>query len=150
MDKEIVKVCKVHGELTVEFVKKTLCKGKFWNQCLICRRNNSKRNGKLYIQRYGDSKRYRDMKSAIDKRYRIKNKENIKNSLNKWRSKNRATVNKWSNTSLAFYRKNLYDSYVKKVIISGTNLTFSDIPQEFVELYRTTLLLKREAKNASK
>jgi len=47
--------------------------------------------------------------------------------------------------------KNLSDRYLKSVLIRGTKLTYKNIPEEFVEVKRLEILIKREhLKNTTK
>jgi hypothetical protein len=90
--------------------------------------------------------------------YKIKNKERVQRwyLLNTERSKNnvkKAIINnpdKYRNIqrrNRQKYKDTLNANYLKDLICSKTTLSFSDIPQELIELKRKQILLTRQIRN---
>jgi len=48
------------------------------------------------------------------------------------------------------YRESITDAYIKRLAIQKSNLSYSDVPQELIELKRKQLLLIRQIRNNDK
>ncbi len=155
---DIIKICKIHGELFLSSVIKARInsQGKRTYRCKLCMRESHAKHyqnnrdkvlesHKKYIsqdpikaqQQKNASKR--KMYSLDPQKYLKKTKEYEKNnpekrSARQKRFKDKAVLE-------------LKDSYVKQNIVKGTGLKHSHIPDVLVEIKRDLLKLKREIKN---
>jgi hypothetical protein len=95
-----------------------------------------------------DKYRKTDKFKLVQNAYYISNKEKIIERTKEWRSKNKTRYNKSVNNSKKIYGDNLTDYYIKQLLTKRQpELSYSDIPQELIDLKRKELLLKRKIKN---
>ena len=130
---EIVKICKVHGELRKEecYFVNQYKKSRYRYSYYRCRKCNA-----IYSRRY-------QLKSDIWKNYK---KLYYEKNIDRYRKMSRERNEK--------YVKQLKDGYIKKLILSYSDiLNNGDIPEEMIEIKRLQLQLKRkilEIKNVDK
>lgn len=131
---EIVKVCKMHGELgRGDVYVNKLKHQKFSYRCKICFRA-VQRNWNKHAEKAkeGRKKRYIKNREAIDE-YNKKNKEKWQ-PLRDMRSR--------------MSRETLSDVYIKRLLISRSKvLRSADISPQVVSFKRTALLIKRSIRN---
>lgn len=151
---EIVTVCKVHGELTLDkaikygFQYKTRKRRYACAVCAYARVDTEKR--RKYQRDYMKRKYDADPQAAVERVKKSKMK-----FIDKVREYNRKSKEKWrkANPELSrervkqSYRKSidtLSDSYVKQVLVEDTGLHRSELPQSLIELKRVQIQLRRK------
>lgn len=149
---DIIKTCKIHGELKQNEIKSGIYKNKKYRKCLYCERERSR---KYYSKKYEDNgfveeKRGKDRKYWSENKAKITQRRRSNGALEKrreWyqdnilRERNRVTIKNKE------YRNNLDDVYVKKIIRNGDPIIRSShIPNSMVELKRAIMLVKRKIK----
>lgn len=160
MEDEIVKVCKVHGDLKKnqvrEFIDKRIIK--IQSVCKMChkksgqiysRKNKEKRL--IYLRKY-NADNQEIIKKYRKKRYELNKEMSIKKSL-EWQHKNK---DKFREIQLKSQRKSRFivsDSYARDCLKKGTKLSAKKIPQDVVSAKVAHILLIRkirEIKNVNK
>lgn len=127
-DKLPFKECKKHGVLEDKDKKQKKTRGKIYYDCRLCHkevRKNWEINNKEKIINY-----------------RIKRSKKQALYYSKWKEKNREKIRNYSKK----YCTQLYNYYIKRLIIGKRNILISDISEEIVEIYKDLLLFKRELK----
>lgn len=126
MSGKIVKVCKVHGELTEDRVY-------FRNdghlECRACKNESQRRWYEKNKARCSEDSR----------RYREKNKGSCNESKRRWSEKNKDKVIKACKRSRNKGSENMSDNYIKRLISSKSNLKFADITSEMIESKRLSI-----------
>lgn len=174
---EIVKVCRVHGELTLEEVIKggTKRNGKKAYKCKICSRilknyyykHNSKTKESLLKYR----KNHLDMCKKINRKsyyknieknrktardYASKNFEKVKIIQKEYRKKNRKMIGNKYKEVMKKYKENLEDPYINTLLSRQTilgqkiRIKVADIPNSLRETKRILILLKKEIQKIKK
>lgn len=156
---EIIKVCKKHGELTIDFLIKARINtnGEQAYRCKICmqelHRDHYKKNKEkvllahdLYRQK--DPLKYQDIKNSSKRKMYALNPEKYREL-----SQRRDTKEK-KNARNKIYREkivnNLSDVYVKKIISDNSGLSRSCIPGSWVGVIKECIKLKRKIKEIKK
>lgn len=142
---EIVKVCKIHGELKKDKVySKKNKNGKTYFECKSC----ALKTCKIYANKF------KEKISLHKKKYNLENKEKIKKWINlnrgkvyeikkRWRIKNREKyIKSWKEKNKRSV-ENMDDCYLRKLISDKSSLKHEDIPIELVEAKRDLLKFKR-------
>lgn len=151
---EIVKVCRVHGELTIEKcigVKRYFCKechrigGKRFRENHKDYRKYARERGRRYAEKIKGTEKGKIRKEKVKiwmRMFRKKNKVEYNKKVRERRESRGDLVEKEKQLSKA-KRDFLHDSYVLKMIVSGTNLNASEVPKDVIELKRASVRLKR-------
>jgi len=158
---EIVKVCKKHGHLNIShcLIRK--------NKYFVCK-SCEKERGKIYREKN------REKIKKYEKKYAISYKQKNSHNQRKYREKNREIINsksrdryyrniqysrkikcKSANKAYAknpekykniqkWHRENLSDSYIKSQIMHSTKIKKIYIPENFIEVKRIHIKLKRK------
>lgn len=163
---EVVKVCKIHGELRSEQVRHKKIKNKIYYSCKTC----------INAVKKKWAEKNRDSHLAIKRREQKKNQTKRTLSAKKWREQNKAQQNSQYKRTLdnqkkardkyrAMYlqkeqartrisnqaaRDNLKDTYVRRVLAEKWHLRHMHINDKLVEGYRPVIMLKRELKTRRK
>lgn len=88
---DIVKKCKIHGELNIEQIYKTTPRGKLYFRCKECNKANFKKHRKKYRESQKIYyKKYRETHIEKFKMYYANNKEERNKKNKEWRLKNKA------------------------------------------------------------
>jgi len=124
---EIVKICKIHGELTID---------------------------KVYIKRRSKYKYIGyDCKTCASERSKIYRKKNIE--IIKMLHKNNAKTLRFKLCRKKLKNKNrinLTDYYIKQLLVKHTDIKVKEIPKELIEIKRLQIKLQRiykESKNGN-
>lgn len=141
MSEEIVKVCKKHGALTLKQTYPR--KGVKWIFCRACR---SERVKSRLLKNPESLAKYRENA----RKWKAKNIEKVRDYASDYYKKNKDKYLLICKNYNRNSRKELKDKYIKKLICARSSLRHRDIPVEYVDFYRETLLLKREIKNVNK
>ena len=149
MNNEIIKTCKIHGDLTLKDLKIGKYKNKTYRKCHKCELDRSK---KYYAKIFADID-LRDKKRKKDHDYWENNKDKIKKRRkeNFDKIKNNEQREKYStyykshwNEKQKSYRNDLHDTYLKRLIQNGNkNIPLHSIPKEMIELKRSLVKVKR-------
>ena len=137
---EIVKVCRAHGELTLDNVYPFLQRNKLNYHCKKC-------DAKASLKYYAKNKEAKPLKM---RQYYIKNREACLATTRKWLVKNKERKLAAGKAAAKMASANLSDYYIKKLLIGRSSkiLKWSDITDpDLIELKRTTLLIKRSIRN---
>lgn len=137
MSEEIVKICKVHGELTKENTYKNYERSKkIFFRCKKCH----------YLRCRSYVLKNKEKTNLSNRKWKKNNREKLKLQLHEWRKKNPEKYKKqWQRNSNKKVLE-LRNKYVLQTIIQHTSLNKSDIPKSLIELKKAHLLLKRELK----
>lgn len=158
---EIVKVCKVHGELKesecLKRIEKRSREPKLYYICRVCNKEKQKK----YRTKPGMKERLRE-KSKIDKvrfkegiykarkKWKEANKEKLREQQNAWRAKNLEFARELVRNKQKKWRDELHDNYIKNNLGRALGLKAGEIPKELLDLNRTVIMLKREIKEKTK
>lgn len=127
---EIVKICKIHGELKKNQIRKSD------RRCLICYQAYKKNWDRLN----------KDKISEYDKKYYQKNKEK---RIARAKAFQQTEKGKESTRQTGFKRRaELKDCYVKRILLQYD--TSREVPKELIALKRITMQIKRHIKNEKK
>jgi len=144
---DIVKICKVHGDLTVDkvYIAKSVRKCR---DCLLKTQKEwrEKNRGHCAIWRSRNKEKYdlHKIKGAlIKKKRREDNPENARLKYKKYRDTNRDKILEREKIYAKHSVDSLSDSYVKQAIVKKTSLKYKDIPQDLIDLKRTHLKIIR-------
>jgi hypothetical protein len=118
---DIVKVCKKHGNLTIDEVQRDKSRGKPCFRCAYCRRAQAKK--------YGDA--HRQIYTERAKQWKFANKERFKEMQKKSRTKPGSTDKDW------YFRELLYKN----------GFATKDITKELVDLKRVVVQINRKKKS---
>jgi hypothetical protein len=148
---EIVKICKVHGELTEKDCT-LISPSKKYLRCKKCKyegtnawRKDNREKLNAICRLY--AKKNRKKISLKDKIYRKKNKEKYQEYQNKWRKKNPEKVNRAESKRAKKQSENLTDNYIKRRLYNSRfKLSATLIPKDLINLKRTLILIKRKTK----
>lgn len=153
---QIIKVCKKHGNLTVEQLDTGIYKGKKYYKCKKC----EKQRKKLYWEKkYQDSEYMNKKKKRDNARWKLKKNEiTEKRKTSEARHKRKIfyqeNIEKYRGlykVKQKHYRENLHDSYVRRIIQDGEkSIKFKMITPEMINLKRAIILLRRGIKNEIK
>lgn len=163
---EIVKVCKVHGGLTIDkcysqkkYRKnkegKYIFNGEIFLTCHECYLIYTRRKAKNYRIKnreiinekrkiYVKENKHIYKKSNHD--FYVRNKEDHYKRTKEYREKNPEKCLISQRKKHESHRKNLSDCYIRKLLFSGTGISLKYIPKELIELKRQQLFLDREIK----
>lgn len=133
-ESDIVKICKNHGELTLNEVYRA-SKGKY----------NCKKCAKISNDKW--KKNNPGLVNLVSKKSWNKNKHKHKETrlkeYKRWRENNIDKARKDSREICRRTRKELRASYIKGLITKGSNLNASEISENLVEVKRASIILKR-------
>jgi hypothetical protein len=123
----------VHGDLKKEDIAATKDKKIL---CRICRNDYQK---KYYVKRSS-------LRKEQYKKYYKKNNDDIKKHHKEYRinNKDRLINNRIARNFIAVTE--LTDEYVKKAIIHGSNLKYTEVTNEMIQLKRCSMKIKRKIK----
>lgn len=143
--REIVKVCKVHGELTIDSVLSQLLKsGNTYLRCKFCEYDCIKKWKKNNPEIAKEISRKNNLRSKqYYKKYRIKNKAALSEKNKKNYIKTKESVLNRTKEYEENHRKNITDIHIKRL------LRMNGIPKDFqcpelIELKRAQVMLKRK------
>lgn len=145
----IVKTCNIHGDLTLEQVQQ-VNKGKNCKPfyCKICLHE------KWRVYR---KKKYAENPAkeiARTNQWRLKNpdkhREHSRKSQQKHREKHPHITRERTNNCTLCATEKMNDSYIKKLLVKGTELKGRDIPPVLIELKRAQLQIKRKLRQSRK
>lgn len=149
MTEKIVKNCQKHGQLILSQVHVYKYKGRTLRQCLLCKRDRSRKH-------YADPFN-REKKNTKDRQHWAENKEtitkrrqdgNYNDNRRKAYHKNPERYREASNVKQQVYRDNLHDTYIKRIIQNGDkNIPLDSIPDGMVKLKRAIMMLKKGIRN---
>jgi hypothetical protein len=149
------KICKKHGKLSTENIKTGIYKSKRYYKCRLC---EIERSRKYYSKMYQNpdfiiKKHEMDRLRWIEKKEEISEKRKTPEIVQKRKKSQKVYYNnnrKYYLEKQSFYKKNLSDCYVKKIIQNNDkSIKFSQIPKELVELKISLILFKKGIKNKS-
>jgi len=150
----IIKICKKHGDLTLEkMIKSGVTHGKQRYKCKACmkevhRHNYEKNKEKIKLAhelyKAKDPIKYQEMKNISKRKayaanadkYRARRRESEKKNPQLKRDRNKKYKDKIVGE--------LSDIYVRKKLCENSGLSRKDIPQELVEFKRIVMRMKRE------
>lgn len=152
---EVIKICKTHGNLTADDIKVWPYKNKTYRRCKLCIKDKNTR----YQKRMREDTNWVENKRKKDKLYWEENKERI-TEVRKEPERLAKRRNTYSNNSEHYrsecrekqkiYRKELHDSYIRKIMIENSILENHDIPEEMIKAKKALLLLKRTIRDMKK
>ena len=125
---EVVKVCKVHGELTRE---QCYIKAKKYLRCRSCKRL------------YEKTPKSKERRAASVKLWREKYPEKAKSSVKKYRQGNYEHHLATRRKRIKHYRDTLTDAYLRNKLSTQLGVSFMDVTPELIDLKRASLALKR-------
>ena len=146
MENEIVKICKVHGELNISnfYINYRKDKKTFRYRCKICCKIYANKNRERYNElsnnyRFNNKIKVREN----EKKSYIKNREKILIRNRIRREKNKHIINEKKRLEI----KELSDSYLRKLFVGSSKILKSiNAPYEFIKTKRIYLKLKRKLK----
>lgn len=128
----VVKVCKKHGELTEELVRRIISHGSPYIECRACRRA---RELKSYLKRKDTRKPYTKRSEGWKQRHREKAIQKYRQNPELYKERTR------------IYQKNrvenLNDTYIKQRLHLRYGFDKKEIPKELIDLQRSVLAMKR-------
>jgi hypothetical protein len=153
---EVLKVCLIHGDLTIEMVNKNGGGGYRCKECVKeTRKKNYERNKATILARQKKNteenpERRREIKYASWLKNRDKNLEKVRDYRKRYVEKNKDKLASQDNDKKARYRKELHPVYVRSVIASGSSLSASDIPDSLTRTFKEMMVLKKRIKEKNK
>ncbi len=152
IDKKVCGKCNKNKDINLFFNRQDSKDGKN-NICKACKkekniiyRKNNKEKIRLIKQKYAKTERCKKKK----REYYYKNIEAIREKnniqLRIYREKNRDQLRKAFRKRKRNYIRDLHDTYIKELIVQGSNLRHRDISQDIVDAKREYLKLKRHLK----
>ncbi len=149
---DIIKVCKKHGDLTINDLSIGVYKNKKYKKCKKCENDRSV----IYREKIRANSILHEIEKQKDRDYWTNNKDKIKQRRIKNCDpvKKRMQYKKYSlryrehyNQKQKEYRENLSDTYIRKIIQNGNkNITFMSIPEGMIKLKRSIVLARRSIK----
>jgi len=149
----IVKICKVHGNLTIFQVNKTQSRRKPTLRCKECYKNTAKAhyvaNRKKILEKQKEDKQSNPEKTR-EQKYNswVLNKEKTHQAdydrRKKWHDNNIEKVREYDRIRQKQEVIALSDTYTKKLICKKNNLSYTDIPKPLIQFIRTVKMIKRE------
>lgn len=123
---QVVKTCKVHGDLTIDRVYRCIEKGKIKFRCAQCRRETATRS----------ADKYRERTRAYSVKYRAENPERRRKIGREFRRK---------------YADELHDIYIKDRLNRTDGLKAHEVTPEMIEIKRVIIKIGRmkKQKNAT-
>lgn len=146
--KTIVKVCKVHGELTPD---QAYLNGKYY-RCRECSKKwpsnfSPKRKASLAEWKARNREKCNLSAAASYHKNKHKHKIRVKKNSEKWKKNNNEKDLLQKRIGGRKRVKELSDVYLKNIMSRNTILSHADVPNDLVDLKRKNIIIKRELKN---
>lgn len=142
---KIIKKCEKHGYLTLSQMKVWPYKNKIYKRCKQCIHEKNQR----YQKSMQSDPIFLENKKQKNKEYWIKNKEILKEKRKNCSKKykvDKELENKRCKDIQKIYRKDLHESYVKRILVENHSLLEGNIPKELVETKTAIIRLNRKIK----
>jgi len=153
---DIIKVCKKHGDLTINDLSIGVYKNKKYQRCKQCAKDRCA----IYNKKINENEILNEIKKQKNKDYWANNKDKIKQRRIKncdpekkreQHKKYASYYNKHWNKKQKEYRENLSDTYIRRVIQNGDkNIKLMSIPEGMIKLKRSIILARRSIKEITK
>jgi hypothetical protein len=149
---DIVKICKIHGELTIDQCKTGIYRNRRYIKCRPCEVERSRRymEKKYADPAWVEKKHEYDKKQwQLNKDYRTEQRRTPEAIARRraWFERNKQRGYEYRLKKQKEYRETLHDHYVNKNLLTRQKgVKFASIPKEITELKRILMLINREIK----